>query len=209
MHLRFALIPFALALLFACNQKTETTPAATAAPTAIAAAKPVATAAATTPAAPQAEHDCALGASTELANDKVVTSKTADGKTLLHAGAQFSDGVAVTTSELLAAPDKFAGKKVRVKGNVSAMCVHARAWFALAADDKSGQFVRVMTAPNFLVPQDSIGKNAETEGVVEVTEVDPNQAKHIAGEHKLGDPAAITGPVKQVVIRATGAAFAG
>jgi hypothetical protein len=206
MHMRSALFPFALALLFACNQTTE--PAVKVAPAEIAPVKPIA-AAATTPAAPEAEHNCALGAGSELANDKVVTTKTADGKTLQHAGAQFSDGVAVTTAELLAAPDKYAGKKVRVKGNVSAMCVHERAWFALAVDDQSGRFVRVMTAPNFLVPQDSIGKSAETEGVVEVTEVAADQAKHIAGEHKLGDPAAITGPVKQVVIRATGAAFTG
>jgi hypothetical protein len=208
MRLRSALSLSALTLLLACNQKIETAPAV-ATSAAVAAAVPAKAAESAPVAAAPAEHDCALGAGTELANDKVVTSKTTDGKTLQHAGAQFSDGVAVTTSELLAAPDKYAGKKVRVKGNVSAMCMHARAWFALAADDQSGRFVRVMTAPNFLVPNDSIGKSAETEGVVEVTEVAPEQAKHIAGEHKLGDPAAITGPVKQVIIRATGAAFIG
>lgn len=156
--------------------------------------------------APQAEHDCAEG-TTALTDDKVVTRTNAEGQTVTHAGAEFSDGAAVSVAELLRTPDAFAGKKVRVKGNVSAMCTHRRGWFAVVADDQSGRSLRVLTTPSFLVPAGSIGKTAEAEGLVEVIEVAADHARHIAGEHKLGDPEAITGNVKQVVLRASGADF--
>ncbi|MBN2358667.1 MAG: DUF4920 domain-containing protein [Deltaproteobacteria bacterium] len=200
MRTRSILTISALASLLACNRQPTQAAPTTAANTAAAAA-------AEAPAA--AAHAGELAAGTALTNDKLVTSKTADGKTLTHAGASFSDGVAVSASELLTAPDKYTGKKVRVKGNVSAMCVHARSWFALATDDQSGRHLRVLTSPSFLVPADSIGKSAEAEGVVEVIEVAADQAKHFAVEHKLGDPGAITGPVKQVIVRASGADFTG
>ena len=158
------------------------------------------------PHAPKAEHDCAEG-TTALTDDKVVTRTNEKGETITHAGAEFTEGAMVNVTELLRTPDAFAGKKVRIKGNVSAMCHHRRGWFAVVADDQSGQFIRVMTAPAFLVPADSIGKSAEAEGTVEVIEVAADHAKHIAGEHKLGDPEAITANVKQVVIRASGADF--
>ncbi|MFH1811432.1 MAG: hypothetical protein ABIJ09_22010 [Pseudomonadota bacterium] len=157
-------------------------------------------------ATPKVEHDCAEG-TTELSDDKVVTRQNEKGETITHAGADFADGAVVSVSELLAKPDDFAGKKVRIKGNISAMCHHRRGWFAVVADDQSGRFVRVMTAPAFLVPPGSIGKTADAEGVVEVIEVAAEHAKHIAGEHKLGDPEAITANIKQVVVRASGADF--
>jgi hypothetical protein len=156
--------------------------------------------------APKAEDDCAEG-TTALTDDKVVTRTNDKGLTITHAGAELSDGAPVSVAELLRSPDAFAGKKVRVKGNVSAMCTHRRGWFAVVSDDQSGTFVRVITTPSFLVPAGSIGNTAEAEGMVEVIEVAAEHAKHIAGEHKLGDPEAITGNVKQVVLRASGADF--
>jgi hypothetical protein len=113
----------------------------------------------------------------------------------------------VTVAALLDSPEAYAGQRVRVTGDVSAMCHHKRGWFALVAPDQSGRNLRVLTAPTFLVPEGVIGMNASTEGVVELIEIPAEEARHYAKEHKLGDPAAITGPVKRAVIRAAGAAF--
>ena len=87
------------------------------------------------------------------------------------------------------------------------MCTHKRAWFAVVGDDKTGNHVRIFTAPNFLVPQDSIGKVAVAEGTVEIIEIPVERAKHMAKQHKLGEPEDIKAPLKQVLIRATGADF--
>lgn len=206
MPIRLPLVLTSTLLLLACPPQ-QAPAEATAAPAAAPGATAVPTAQAAPAAhAPRAEHDCAEG-TTELTDDKVVTRTNDKGQTVLHAGAEFADGARVSVAQLMSQPDAYAGKKVRIRGNVSAMCHHKRGWFAVVGDDQSGQFVRVLTAPAFLVPAGSIGKLAEAEGTVEVIEVAADHAKHIAGEHKLGDPEAITANVKQVVIRASGADF--
>jgi hypothetical protein len=45
------------------------------------------------------------------------------------------------------------------------------------------------------------------EGTVEVIEVKAAAAKHLAEGHNIGEEAEVTGPVQQVVIKATGADF--
>jgi len=143
---------------------------------------------------------------TALSDPQSTTRQSPDGKTITHVGRAFTTAQRVTVADLLAQPDRFAGKVVSVAGNVSAMCKHKRAWFALVGDD-SGNHVRIFTAPVFLVPHGSIGKSAIAEGRVEVIEVPVERARHMAAEHKLGDPAAITAPQKSVVLRALGADF--
>ena len=157
-------------------------------------------------AAPAVEHDCA-GGDSELQHDVTRTFTDAQGRQVTHTGRDFSAVETVSVAELLASPDKYAGKSVKVAGDVSAMCGHKRAWFALTADDQSGRSLRVLTNPVFLVPAGSIGKTAIAEGTVEVITVAADHARHIADEHKLGDPAEIKQDVKQVVLRASGADF--
>jgi len=130
-----------------------------------------------------------------------------DGHEIVHVGQDFADASTVAVADLMANPDSYAGKVVRVQGPISAMCTHKRGWFAIAADDQSGEQLRVMTAPVFLVPEDSVGKDAVAEGTVEVIEVQEETAKHLSEEHMVGEEAEIAGPVKQVVIQATGADF--
>jgi len=104
----------------------------------------------------------------------------------------------------LAEPEIFAGKTVRLEGDISAMCHHKRRWFAVQdPGDRSGQYVRVLAAPAFLVPPHAIGKKARTEGTVEVIEVPAQTRQHLASEHDL-EPAR-NEPQKQVVLRASGA----
>lgn len=133
--------------------------------------------------------------------------KGADGQEIIHGGDEFSDAPEVTVAAILEKPDEYKGKRIKLKGDISAMCHHKRSWFAMVAGDKSGRQVRVLTMPKFQVPSESIGKTALAEGVVEVVEVPRAHAVHLAKGHKLADPGAGSGPIKRVVLRANAADF--
>lgn len=150
---------------------------------------------------------CENVAAEQLEVPEVETVKRPDGTTATHVGHTFAGAEEVQVSALLADPAAYSGKKVMLQGDVSAMCGHRRGWFAIAAEDKSGRQVRLITAPTFLVPAGSVGKSAIAEGVVEIVEIPKDHAKHLAEEHKLEDPDKITADVKQVVIRTEGAEF--
>lgn len=143
------------------------------------------------------------------ADDTVRTGKDPkSGAEMVMVGQPLAAAEVVTVKELLANPDAYAGKTVRVEGNVNAMCHHRRGWFSVQDEgERAGGYLRVLTAPSFLVPAGSIGKKARTEGRVDVIEVPAAAARHYAEGHKIGDPEKINGPEKQVVIKATGAEF--
>jgi hypothetical protein len=152
------------------------------------------------------------GSCAEAANvrDTSFTTITdpATGATMNVAGQKLAGLPVVKVADLIARPGDFAGKTVRIEGDVSAMCTHRRGWFAVQdPGSKTGAYVRVLTAPSFLVPPDSIGKKARAEGRVEVIEVDPEAVRHYANDHKLGEQNANGAPNRSVVIRATGAEF--
>jgi hypothetical protein len=128
------------------------------------------------------------------------------GKTeAVHVGEPFADAKKVEIASLLADLDTYVGKTVRLEGSVASYCHHERGWFALA--DAEGTVVRLVTAPAFKVPAEIEKVAGVGVGVVEVVEVPEDQAKHYAGDHGLGSAEEISGPQKQIVIRATGAEF--
>ncbi len=139
------------------------------------------------------------------AADEPTTATAAANAT--HAGQAFSDAPAVEIAALLADPVAYQGKTVRLSGDVIAMCHHKRDWFALVPEGKRDTNVRVLTGPVFQVPEDAIGRSASAEGTVDVVEISERVARHFAETHQLGDAKRIDGPVQQVVVRATGAAF--
>jgi len=148
------------------------------------------------------EHAPAPGA----AEAKPVADES--GKQILTAGMPLTGAPLVSVADLVARPEELAGTVVRLEGNVSAMCHHARSWLALQAPDRSGAFVRVVTTPAFLVPEGAMGMKVLAEGTVELVDVAPGAAKHYAQDHQLGDPTAVgEAPVRSVRLRATGAQF--
>jgi hypothetical protein len=155
------------------------------------------------------ESDCAKEAqTTELTDDHPIDRKDAQGRSVVHLGAELSRSEALPVAQLLTRGAEFDGQTVVLEGDVSAMCGHRRAWFAVNAGDQSGKNLRVITAPAFLVPPDSVGKSALVEGIVELLEVKASHAEHISEEHKLGESGEVgDGTVTQVVLRAKGADF--
>ena len=69
------------------------------------------------------------------------------GTEAVHVGAPFADEKKVEIDSLLADPDPYVGKTVRLEGSVASYCHHQRGWFALA--DADGTVIRIITAPGF------------------------------------------------------------
>lgn len=107
---------------------------------------------------------------------------------------------ATTLAQLMKMPEAFAGKQVAVEGDVTAMCSGRRGWYAVT--DKSGTVpLRIITAPNFLVPKDAMTKRSRATGVLELSEVNEQAANHLSRAHGLPEAR------RSITLRATGAEF--
>lgn len=131
-------------------------------------------------------------------------------------GQKFGAGVTLTDSleieKLLADPNAYKGKNVRVEGMVTDVCPKRGCWFEMAGS-APGQKLRFKVQDGDMVfPPDSKGKHAVAEGVVAVTELTLEQSKEHAEyqskEYGIKyDPASITKPTTVVRIDGTGAVF--
>jgi len=119
----------------------------------------------------------------------------------------------VCAKEILADPDKFADKKVRVCGMVDSVCAMKGCWIRLAgADDSDSLFVK-FTCPvkGRLVPMEAKGKMAIVEGTLTVKEISEADARHY--QEDAGATQAeidkIVGPQKQISLKAPAAMVQG
>ena len=142
---------------------------------------------------------------------------------LLRADAK-SYGAGVTLAEttsvakILADPDAYVGKKVRIEGRVADVCPMKGCWMELSegkAEGKAGSSLRIKVDDGVIVfPVTAKGKLAVAEGVVEAIPMTRERyvawLEHLAEERgqKL-DPATVgNGPFRILQIRGTGARIA-
>jgi hypothetical protein len=124
--------------------------------------------------------------------------------------------LAETTSlaKILADPDAYVGKKVRIEGRVADVCPMKGCWMELS-EEKAGSKLRVKVDDGVIVfPVTAKGKLAVAEGVVEAIPMTRERyvawLEHLAEERgqKL-DPATVgSGPFRILQIRGTGARIA-
>ena len=131
-----------------------------------------------------------------------------------HVGAEITVAAPTAIAEILAHPDQYVGKVVRVEGEVSGVCTMKGCWMDLA--DDSGRRLRIQVEDDVLVfPSDATGHPAVAQGKVVVEEMTKQQyvdwQKHVAAEGgpafdeaKVGD-----GPFRMVTIAGTGADIGG
>lgn len=107
------------------------------------------------------------------------------------AGVTLDDSYGV--GELLAAPEKFVGKKVRVDGVVTAVCAKRGCWMMIT-DPEREQGIRIKVEDGVIVfPMEAMGRKASAEGIFEVVSPvgerhgDAEHAKQPAGEHSGGE----------------------
>lgn len=119
-------------------------------------------------------------------------------------------GDAVKVSELLASPDKYVGKTVKVEGIVTDVCEKRGCWMVIAGD-KEFQSIRFKVEDGVIViPMEAKGRKAVAEGSFTKIELTHEQAiahaKHMAEEQKKPfDPKSVTGPTVTFQLNGTGA----
>lgn len=121
-------------------------------------------------------------------------------------------GNPVKVSELLASPDAYVGKTVKVEGLITDVCAKRGCWMVIAGD-KEFQSIRFKVDDGVIViPMEAKGKKAVAEGTFTKLELTKEQAiehaKHQAEEQKKPfDPASVTGPTVIYQLKGTGAAI--
>ena len=120
-------------------------------------------------------------------------------------GTKYGEGVtlkeATPVAQLLAHPDEYVGKKVRVDGVVAAVCQEMGCWIELQ-DAAGGKGLRFKVEDGVIVfPVSAKGRKASAEGTLEKIDL----AK--AGEHQAADMKADPKNASTVayLVRATGA----
>ena len=130
----------------------------------------------------------------------LVALVSAGEETKLGSGVTLEPATAIPT--IVAAPQDFVGKTVRIDGVATAVCEHMGCWMAVAASDKpDAPTVRLKVEDGVIVfPVSAKGKRVSAQGVFEPVSSDAD-GKEAAGEHSKQDTKAST----QYHIKATGA----
>ncbi len=117
----------------------------------------------------------------------------------------------VSISKLMAAPDDYVGKNVKVEGLVTGVCPKRGCWMTLAAKDKEFTEIKIKVDDGVIVfPMEAKGKRAVAEGVLTKKELTLEQTvaykQHHAEEHgEEFDPASVTEGMTYYQIQGTGA----
>ena len=135
------------------------------------------------------------------------------GPELKLEGEKFGAGVtladATPAAKILANPDEFVGKRVRVDGEIQEVCKMAGCWFNMKADD--GKTIKFKVQDGAMVfRQDGIGKRVVAEGVIRKMVLDMEKtikvAEHEAQEQgRPFDPASVKEPMTIIRIEGLGA----
>lgn len=119
--------------------------------------------------------------------------------TKLGSGVTLKDATPIAS--VVAKPEEFVGKMIRIDGVAAAVCTHMGCWMAVAANDGSdAPTIRLKVEDGVIVfPVSAKGKQVSAEGIFEI--VKDTEAKQAAGEHAKQDAKAST----EYHIKATGA----
>jgi hypothetical protein len=113
-------------------------------------------------------------------------------------------------SDILAQPEQYQGKRVKVEGAVVGVCQKRGCWIQVAGD-RDFESIRFKVDDGVIVfPMSARGKTALVEGVVSVStlsvEEQVRQGEHHAQEEgRTFDPKSVTGPRTIVMLKGEGA----
>lgn len=125
-------------------------------------------------------------------------------------GKPLTTATPVKVSELMAKPEAYVGKVVKIEGLVTEVCPKRGCWINVAGD-REFQTIRVKVEDGVIVfPLTDKGKKVVAEGTFTKLELTKEQAieraRHHAEETKTKfDPASVTGPQTVYQVMGTGA----
>lgn len=97
-------------------------------------------------------------------------------------GAELSDADTVPVSKLLATPEDYVGKKVKIEGRILGVCAMRGCWIDVAGD-KDLESIRVKVKDGEIVfPVEAKGKMAVAEGTFEKIQLDLEQTRQMKEE---------------------------
>lgn len=149
-----------------------------------------------------------LGVSAVVFSAALVAAAAAAGEGRAYGGG-LSGSTTVEIADLLAKPEDYLGKTVRVVGRITDVCPKRGCWIDIASADKHTLRFKVKD-DEIVFPLEVKGKQVTAEGVLTRIELDREQAvgwfRHQAEE--LGqpfDPASIKGPMVLYQLQGSGA----
>ena len=126
-------------------------------------------------------------------------------------GAELStDALPVTPGSIVADPDAYDGKKVRVAGQVVGVCAKRGCWIEIAEQGDARKIKFKVDDGVMVFPTEEQGHYAVAEGVVRKIPLDLEQTRAYLAEQareagKEFDPASVTQPVAAVMLKGLGA----
>ena len=128
----------------------------------------------------------------------------------VQVGAAVDVDTVTPIAAIVATPADFAGKVVRIEGEVRGVCTRMGCWMDLG--DEAGNRVRIKVEDGVIVfPADSVGKPATAQGTVTVQEMTREQyvawQQHLVeeGGEPFDEATVGPGPIEVVQIAGTGA----
>jgi len=145
-------------------------------------------------------------AAQEKAPTELDKTEAIPANTFLKRGAAIGNAEKVSLAKVLASPDKFAGKTVRIEGIVVRSCKMEGCWAEIAPDKDSKSSVRIkMKDHAFFIPLQSAGSFARAEGVFSVKTLKKEEVDHLINEDGAKfDNRNADGSVTEVSFEATG-----
>lgn len=119
----------------------------------------------------------------------------------LGAGVTLAESTAI--ADVVASPETFVGKTIRIDGTATAVCAHMGCWMAVSASDaKDAPTVRLKVEDGVIVfPVSAKGKAVSAQGTFEKIAADDAEGKEAASEHAKHQASAAA----TYQLRATGA----
>ena len=113
-------------------------------------------------------------------------------------------------SQILDAPEKFIGKRVKISGMIIEVCASRGCWVYVASDRQYEKIQVKVTDGEIVFPMSASGRLAEVEGIVEELKMSKKDLikwkKHQALERGVEfDPASVTGDEKIIRLIGLGA----
>lgn len=144
----------------------------------------------------------AISFSQEKPEEKVEVKGIQHDDGMLYGAEMNAELTEVTIADLIAKPDEYNGKVVKLSGNITDVCQSAGCWMILSDGTNT---MRVSTLHKFFLPKDATGK-AISEGTFKVTEETEEHARMMNEESKnpTRKTEDIKEPQKVFLVQATG-----
>lgn len=122
---------------------------------------------------------------------------------------KLADNDTVCIKKVLAEPENFDGKFIRVAGKVESVCAKRGCWMRLTDDQGKDTLFVKFTCPveGHLVPMEAVGHTAWVEGTFKVMEIPQDEARHYQEDAGASpeEIAKIVGPQKSLRMSAPAA----